>query len=56
MSPEIDWYHYQGVSPAPTCVVRHQTMTKTPMRSHQSPVKGGGGGRGNAQGAQPKAS
>ena len=28
ISPEIDWYHYQGASPAPTCVVRHQTMTK----------------------------
>ena len=32
ISPEIDWYHYQGASPAPTCIVRHQTMTKTPTR------------------------
>ena len=27
--PEID-YHYQGASPAPTCIVWHQTLTKTP--------------------------
>ena len=27
-----DWYHYQGASPAPTCIVRHQAMTKTPTR------------------------
>ena len=32
ISPEIDWYHYQGASPAPTCIVRHQTMTKTSTR------------------------
>ena len=32
ISPEIDWYHYQGANPAPTCIVWHQTMTKTPMR------------------------
>ena len=32
ISPEIDWYHYQFASPAPTCIVRHQTMTKTPTR------------------------
>ena len=32
ISPEIDWYHYQGASPAPTCIVKHLTMTKTPMR------------------------
>ena len=32
ISPEIDWCHYQGASPAPTCIVRHQTMTKTPTR------------------------
>ena len=30
--PEIDWYHYQGASSAPTCIVWDQTMTKTPMR------------------------
>ena len=23
-------YHYQGYSPAPTCIVRYQTLTKTP--------------------------
>ena len=28
---EIDWYHYQGASTAPMCILRHQTMTKTPM-------------------------
>ena len=40
ISPEIDWYHYQGASPAPTCIVRHQTMIKAPTSkvSHQSPV------------------
>ena len=32
ISPEIDWYHYQGASPAPTCIVWHQTMTKTATR------------------------
>ena len=32
ISPEIDWYHYQGVSLAPMCLVRHQTITKTPTR------------------------
>ena len=32
ISPEIDWCHYQGASPAPTCIVRHQTMTRTPTR------------------------
>ena len=44
ISPEIDWYHYQGASPAPTCIVRHQTMIKPPTSevSHQSPVWGGG--------------
>ena len=29
--PEIDWYHYQSAA-APTCIIRHQTMTKTPTR------------------------
>ena len=29
ISPEIDWYHYQGASLEPTCIVRHQTITKT---------------------------
>ena len=29
---EIDWIHYQGASPAPMCIVRHQTMTETPTR------------------------
>ena len=40
ISPEIDWYHYQGASPAPACIVRHQTMIKAPTSkvSHQSPV------------------
>ena len=40
ISPEIDWYHYQCASPAPTCIVRHQTMIKAPTSkvSHQSPV------------------
>ena len=32
ISPEIEWYHYQGGSPALTCIVRHQKMTKTPTR------------------------
>ena len=32
ISPEIDWYHYQGASPAPTCIVRHQKLIKTPTR------------------------
>ena len=32
ISPEIDWYHYQGANPAPTCKVRHQIMTNTPTR------------------------
>ena len=37
---EIDWYHYLGASPAPSCKVRQQTLIKNPMRfmSHQSPV------------------
>ena len=30
--PEIDWYHYQAPSPAPTGIVRLQTWTKTPTR------------------------
>ena len=30
ISPEIDWYHYQGASPAPSCIVRHKTLIKTP--------------------------
>ena len=29
IGPEIDWYYYPGACPAPTCIVRHQTMTKT---------------------------
>ena len=43
--PEIDWNHHQGASPAPTCIVRHQTMIKPPTSevSHQSPVGGGVG-------------
>ena len=32
ISPEIDWNHYQGASPAPKCIVRYQTLIKTPMR------------------------
>ena len=38
--PEIDWYPYQGASPAPSCIVRHKTLIKTPTRevSHQKPV------------------
>ena len=43
LSPEIDWYHYQGASPAPTCLVRNQTMTKTPTRwsvTSESSVRG----------------
>ena len=28
----IDWCHYQGASQAPMCIVRHQTLTKTPTR------------------------
>ena len=32
ISPEIDWYHYQGASPALTFIVRHQTLTKTLTR------------------------
>ena len=32
ISPEIDLYHYQGANPAYTCIIRHQTMTKTPTR------------------------
>ena len=40
ISPEIDWYHYKGTIPAPTCIVRHQTLIKSPTSkvSHQSPV------------------
>ena len=30
--PEIDWYRYQGPSPALMCIVWHQTKTKTLMR------------------------
>ena len=43
ISPEIDWYHYQGASPAPMCIVRHQKLIKVPTSevSHQSPVWGG---------------
>ena len=26
---EIDWYHYQGASPAPMYIVWHQTLMKT---------------------------
>ena len=35
----IDWCHYQGPSLAPTCIVRHQTLTNAPTSkvSHQSP-------------------
>ena len=42
--PEIDWHHYQGTSPAPTCIVRHQTLIKAPTSevSHQCPVCEGG--------------
>ena len=29
---EIDWYHYQGASPALTCIIWHQTITNTPTR------------------------
>ena len=38
ISPEIDWYHYQGASIAPTGIVWHQIMTKTPGGevSHQN--------------------
>ena len=38
--PEIDWYHYQSASLAPTCLVQHQTLIKTPMSyvSHQNQV------------------
>ena len=32
ISPEIDWYHYQCASPAPTCIVRHRILIKTPTR------------------------
>ena len=28
--PEIDWYHYQGASPSPLCIVRHKILIKTP--------------------------
>ena len=40
ISPEIEWYHYQGACPAPTCKVQHQTLIKTLQIevSHQSPV------------------
>ena len=30
--PEMDWYHYQGACLAPTCIVQHQTLRKTPSR------------------------
>ena len=32
ISPEIDWYHYQGASVAPMCIVQHQTMKKNHTR------------------------
>ena len=32
ISPEINWYYYQGANPAPRCIVLHQTITKTPTR------------------------
>ena len=34
---EIDWYHYQGASPAPSCIVRHQTMPKTRLSVTSEP-------------------
>ena len=43
ISPEIDWRHYEGASPAPTCIVRHQTMTKTPSRWSVAPEPSVGG-------------
>ena len=41
---EIDWYHYQGANPAPTCIVWHQTITKTPIRWNVTSEPSGGGG------------
>ena len=42
ISPEIDWYHYQGASAAPTRIVRHQTNDTPFLRSVTSePTVGG---------------
>ena len=40
ISPQIDWYYYHGTIPESMCIVRHQTLIKTPASwvSHQSPV------------------
>ena len=32
ISPEIDWYHYQGACLAPTLILRRQTLIKTAAR------------------------
>ena len=44
ISPEIDWYHYQGANVAPTGVVRHRIKTDLLSRSVTSEpnVRGGG--------------
>ena len=34
--PEIDWYHYQGASPAPTCIVPYELSVTS------EPSEGGG--------------
>ena len=38
ISPEIDWYHYQGASLAPTCILRHQSLISTPTRRSKNPT------------------
>ena len=44
ISLEIDWCYYQCACPAPSCIVRHQTMTKTPMRLSVTKESSVGGG------------
>ena len=34
ISPEIDWYHYQGASTAPTCIVCHIRAQCAPPATH----------------------
>ena len=47
ISPEIDWYHYQGASPATTCIVHSPALNigKDPygLSVTSKPSVGGGG-------------
>ena len=42
ISPEIDWYHYQGASPAPTCPASNNDKDPYELSVKSEPSVGGG--------------